>query len=812
MQKIDVHVHVPGVMKQTGCPISEIGSHRDWVVFKKLQNMLEHLDQPDLLRNMTLKVVGKTKKVDSCVLLAMDHIYSVDDDGNAQKHESDSELYTSNDYVLECVSLVREHFGKTAYLGASIHPARPDAIDELNRAYKNGAVLIKWIPSVQNIELQRYDKIPQVKEKVDAFYKRMAELGIPLLCHTGREHTIPPAFHDDSKQNLNDPAALEHLFAIESGGRKLKVIAAHCALPIHGDPEIRADGMTPWLDTFLELFEKYDNLYGDVAAYFLASPDCRLPEDIEIIRKLSLLPEYSDRILLGGDLPSLPNLLSSIDPDAPDLQKCLDGLWEVNPIDQNMDCFNNNGFNEKIFTNAEKVLRLPDQELWFNCHAHISGFKSIMSKGSLEILMDRFKREIGKGRLSGQSQEWLDDFQKVLSDELQNLTEGKEVSTERLFEKWLKTNESQAKDALSRFVNRTRPYDSDVYSEDAFDFMEFLRLGFAEIEDNADELLKNLGDDAIAINLTLDFASPGESDSTDKNFARQLDKTVDAVLKYPGRILPFYAVNPHRSNWLERMRTVFGEQAEYEDYGKYAGAFLGIKLYPSSGYTLDELGMPFFQFCIEHDIPVIMHCNRGGFSQADALDNCSPAALLKWLGDDNYKKLRICFAHFGGDEGLCADPVTDGDGYTAQVIELLKNPAYPNVFADLSYHDASMHGGREEVNYFSNLKMLLGQSQIQDRILFGTDFYLIRQRATDKNYVSYFREQLGRDNFTKVALANPVSFLEFPVDGKIEECPEVFSRHVLYLKRARDTGSLKGTPPAWLEKMLLQAGASTEKK
>ena len=91
-----------------------------------------------------------------------------------------------------------------------IHPYRRDALSELERLAGRGACLIKWLPGAQNI---RPDD-----PRCFTFYEAMAHLQIPLLCHTGNEHTLK-AFPDE----LNDPRRL--VPALERG---VTVIAAHC--------------------------------------------------------------------------------------------------------------------------------------------------------------------------------------------------------------------------------------------------------------------------------------------------------------------------------------------------------------------------------------------------------------------------------------------------------------------------------------------------------------------------------------------------------------------------------------------------------
>jgi len=94
--------------------------------------------------------------------------------------------------------------------GISIHPARSDAREELDRCLEGGAVLLKCLPNCQNIDWS--------DRRYTGFLERMAEAGLPLLAHTGGEHTLPVV---DAR--LADPRVLVR--PLEIG---VTCIAAHC--------------------------------------------------------------------------------------------------------------------------------------------------------------------------------------------------------------------------------------------------------------------------------------------------------------------------------------------------------------------------------------------------------------------------------------------------------------------------------------------------------------------------------------------------------------------------------------------------------
>ena len=106
----------------------------------------------------------------------------------------------------------------------------------------------------------------------------MAELKIPLLAHTGGEHTVP-VFN----KRFADPEILK--LPLETG---VNVIAAHCATKSGlFDPE--------YFPKFVEMTRSYSNLYGDTSAF-------NVPIRGRHIRECLQEP-LASRMIHGSDFP-----------------------------------------------------------------------------------------------------------------------------------------------------------------------------------------------------------------------------------------------------------------------------------------------------------------------------------------------------------------------------------------------------------------------------------------------------------------------------------------------------------------------------
>ena len=224
----------------------ELETHGDQIVVERLNNKLE-----------------KSINLDKAVILALDGVI---DKRTKQLDKVNTQYYVDNDFVAKQV----KKYPKLLF-GASINPNRENSIELLEKVYKQGAVLIKWIPSIMYID--------PADEKFIPFYSKMAELNIPLLSHTGQEKSFPK-----SDNSLADPRRLE--LALRSG---VTVIAAHIATS--GESEGQDN-----FERILPMFYAFPHLYADISS-------------LTQINKLGYMaraldePILIERMLYGSDWP-----------------------------------------------------------------------------------------------------------------------------------------------------------------------------------------------------------------------------------------------------------------------------------------------------------------------------------------------------------------------------------------------------------------------------------------------------------------------------------------------------------------------------
>jgi hypothetical protein len=282
---VDMHCHVAGIgAGGSGCFISD-QFRENWRFPLYLRGFgvseQELWEKGDVLVVERLfQLLDKSRFVKKAVVLAMDGVVS---DGLLDTHRT--QVYVPNEFVAEAV----ERYKSKLLFGASVNPYRNDALARLDRANKKGAVLVKWIPSVMNIDPSDPKLIP--------FYKKLIELKLPLLTHAGNDQSFPY-----SNDELNDPEKLD--LPLSMG---VKVIAAHIA----STGRYHREGFPPgWYHMecstkrLLRMMKKYPNLYADISALTQVNR-------LGYMKEALTHEEFKGRLYYGSDYPLINTMLVS---------------------------------------------------------------------------------------------------------------------------------------------------------------------------------------------------------------------------------------------------------------------------------------------------------------------------------------------------------------------------------------------------------------------------------------------------------------------------------------------------------------------
>ena len=374
-RSVDMHVHV-GIM---GTPGSESGfmsrTMRDSAVFKifLLYTRIPQSEVSDArLRSAALDIV-ESSHVDRVVCLALDAVY----DRSGKRDFEKTTMFVPNEFIL---GLQRELPDRILF-GASVHPFDPEFKSRVATAVADGAALLKWLPSAQQIDL--------ADGRVGTALRFLATAGqggdpLPLLLHIGTEGAImstDPATMSydflswgnwDRFWNALRPKdkrwATPNLAAIHANLEQglqagACIIFAHCGLPYFAPRFLGKVGEHNDIDAIGEYLRKFPGLAGTIKGKAFADVSaCVTPFRQSYFRDNARLPPGS--LLVGSDCPvPIFELSADFAENMRDLKAVLEGnldrivIPQGNLLDVNVRELRAAFPGHPMFTNASQLPR-----------------------------------------------------------------------------------------------------------------------------------------------------------------------------------------------------------------------------------------------------------------------------------------------------------------------------------------------------------------------------------------------------------------------------------------------------------------------
>jgi predicted TIM-barrel fold metal-dependent hydrolase len=319
--------------------------------------------------------------------------------------------------------------------------------------------------------------------------------------------------------------------------------------------------------------------------------------------------------------------------------------------------------------------------------------------------------------------------------------------------------------------------------------IQFLRVGAQNTQEEVFLCMKQayaaLGPNTRFVALTLNMDHMDVQSSSHARIEDQLAEIERVRAHYPDTFLPFVCADPRHKQGND-LRDWVKEKVERR-------AFMGIKLYPAIGYFPFDTGLDaLYAWAEQNAVPIMTHCTRQGTfytgSMAQVLPDPKPAGLhstapemadiharikrfmnndLTWdhsnygcnifLHPQNYEpvlrkypRLKLCFAHFGGDDELLNKAQElrtrklDDTNWHVEVKRIMG--LYANVYTDISY---TLHNPK----VYTQLAGLI-DGPLGERILFGTDCFMTLKEAPEADLLKRCMGGLGMDRFNRIAARN----------------------------------------------------------
>ncbi len=278
------------------------------------------------------------------------------------------------------------------------------------------------------------------------------------------------------------------------------------------------------------------------------------------------------------------------------------------------------------------------------------------------------------------------------------------------------------------------------------------------------------GYEAILVVLMMDMRSLGRLNR--HTLDQQINVLESLMVSHPGTLLPFLAVDPNQPDFIEHFKQLFARENR---------VFHGVKLYPSLGYLPSHPNlMNIYGLCEDKQIPITTHCSsalvnlRKRALDIEGIDRNGTSfkrrvklpsrysykhyfnAPSKWIPVlKRFPSLKLNLAHFGGakaweEYGKGSNGTREGR-WINTILSFLNT--YRNVYSDFSY-----------TMYDNSATELLLQGLDngwipEEKVLYGSDFFLIENEGTQKVLFDRFRSKIGEVRFSQMSKDNNMRFL-----------------------------------------------------
>lgn len=314
----------------------------------------------------------------------------------------------------------------------------------------------------------------------------------------------------------------------------------------------------------------------------------------------------------------------------------------------------------------------------------------------------------------------------------------------------------------------------------------------------------------VPLSLNMDHMTDRISKHT--RIDEQLEELANMKRYAPNQILPFLSVDPRLARDSKELL-----QWVQKWWNKYPNTWSGLKLYPALGYfPFDERLFDVYAWAEKEGIPFMTHCTRAGvyyigtpsglrkqvqrglgnrtnpthdhftpitnlinaFLAKDELmknENASelfgnPYMYVPVL--DQFPKLKLCLAHFGGSNEVIRNPGQALNSPSAkmefkilhnniivtwadQIRDLIASGLYPNLYTDISYTLCDIAALKQIMAWASTAPY----QALNDKVVFGTDFFMILNEGEEDKISKAAYLEMGPVVFNKWARINTVNYL-----------------------------------------------------
>ena len=301
--------------------------------------------------------------------------------------------------------------------------------------------------------------------------------------------------------------------------------------------------------------------------------------------------------------------------------------------------------------------------------------------------------------------------------------------------------------------------DPDAWGE-AHNYLEFFFTMLRNEDRMVDKLYSVYGDglppiEAMHYMMDMQLAYPVPAPPYYPFQNDQIRRMQALQRRFPGKIYGFCAFDPRRESWRD-----------IADDARLRG-LSGFKFYPSLGYkpsgtadaTLQSRIDEFFRYCVDHSMPIFVHCTPVGFqTRKNEGGNAHPKYWEPVL--TRHPDLRLCFGHAGGGRVTKNNKLVSA-GWDAETETEWKTDNYAQIVASLCMryeHVYCEFGHLTELEEEGGMDRLLqnlerarakndGPWDLLDKLAYGTDWHMPAMIGKTRAYLEIFLQAFDRDEY-----------------------------------------------------------------
>jgi len=195
------------------------------------------------------------------------------------------------------------------------------------------------------------------------------------------------------------------------------------------------------------------------------------------------------------------------------------------------------------------------------------------------------------------------------------------------------------------------------------------------------------------------------------------------------------------------------------------------------GEEIDEVLDRLYKYAVQNEIPILAHANDSNYAN----DSCARSAgglgtPSQWRSVlERYPTLRVSFGHFGHFLAVNGESV-EVARWASEFAEILADPRYPNVYADVSYFNEILSPSPSRMRKMREAteSLLRTVPALKKKLMYGSDWWMLQREPGNAKYLSQIQSAFPTEMIEDFLGGNAVRFMGIAPGGSTRSRLERF--------------------------------------